>query len=200
MKKRIIAFIFAAAVVAVPALAQTASSSAPLLTPAPIEKELAARAANVDEVTLGKNMLAFASAFMKDKGNDKNDNDEASALQLINGLEGIYVRDYEFDKEGQFTAEEADQLRKYYETSEWAPIVRERERKTGESTDVMVKLVNGNSKGLLILDVEPKEISIVLILGPIRMDELGKLKGLDGLGSLGVLGGVQHTPHGDGKH
>ena len=195
MKNRIIAFIFAAAVVAVPALAQTA----PLLTPAPIEKELAARAANVDEVTLGKNMLAFASAFMKDKDKDK-DKDVASARQLINGLDGIYVRDYEFDKEGQFTAEEADQLRKYYETSEWSPIVRERERKTGESTDVMVKLVDGNSRGLLILDVEPKEISIVLILGPIRMDELGKLKGLDGLGSLGALGGVQHSPRGDDKH
>jgi hypothetical protein len=145
-------------------------------------------------------MLAFASAFMKDKGKDKNDNDEASARQLIEGLEGIYVRDYEFDKEGQFTAEEVDQLRKYYETGDWSPIVRERERKTGESTDVMVKLVNGNSRGLLILDVEPKEISIVLILGPIRMDELGKLKGLDGLGSLGALGGVQHSPRGDDKH
>ncbi|HMD76680.1 MAG TPA: DUF4252 domain-containing protein [Terracidiphilus sp.] len=199
MKNRIIAFIFAAAVMAAPAPGQTAQT-APLPAPAPIEKELAARASNVDEVTLGKNMLAFASAFMKDKGKDKNDNDEASARQLIEGLEGIYVRDYEFDKEGQFTAEEADQLRKYYETGDWSPIVRERERKTGESTDVMVKLVNGNSRGLLILDVEPKEISIVLILGPIRMDELGKLKGLDGLGSLGALGGVQHSPRGDDKH
>jgi hypothetical protein len=196
MKNRIIAFIFAAAVMAVPSLAQSAPSSALLLAPAPIEKELAARAANVDEVTLGKSMLAFASAFMKDKGKDK---DEASARQLIDGLDGIYVRDYEFDKEGQFTAEEVEQLRKYYETSEWSPMVRERERKTGESTDVMVKLVDGKSRGLLILDVEPKEISIVLILGPIRMDELGKLKGLDGLGSLGAIGGVQHSPRGKGE-
>ncbi len=196
MKNRIIAFFFAAAVLAVPALAQTAPSSAPVLTPAPIEKELAARAANVDEVTLGKNMLAFASSFMKDKGKDKDDD---STRQLINGLDGIYVRDYEFDKDGQFTAEEADQLRKYYETSEWSPIVRERERKTGESTDVMVKLVDGKSRGLLILDVEPKEISIVLILGSIRMDELGKLKGLDGLGSLSSLDGLPNSPRGKGE-
>jgi len=43
--------------------------------------------------------------------------------------------------------EEIDKLRQFFETSEWSPIVRERERKSGESTDVMVKLVNGESHG-----------------------------------------------------
>jgi hypothetical protein len=49
----------------------------------------------------------------------------------------------------------------------------------------MGKLVNGESRGMFILDVEPKELTIVLILGPIRMDELGKLNGVAGLGALG---------------
>ena len=62
------------------------------------------------------------------------------------------------------------QLRQYFETSEWTPMVRERERKTGETTDVMVKLVNGEPHGMFILTAEPKELTIVLILGPIRMD------------------------------
>jgi hypothetical protein len=176
MQNRIIVFILGAAALAAPALAQTAQ----LPTPSPVEKELAARASNVTEVTLGKNMLAFASKFMNGK-----DKDEAATRQLIDGLEGIYVREYEFDKEGQFSMEEVEQLRKYFETSEWSPMVRERERKTGESTDVMVKLVNGVSHGMFILTVEPKELTIVLILGPIRMEDLGKLKGLGGLGALG---------------
>jgi hypothetical protein len=50
---------------------------------------------------------------------------------------------------------------------------------------VMVKLVNGESNGMFILDVEPKEVSIVLILGTIHMDDLGKLKGISGLDALG---------------
>ncbi|MGA2168369.1 MAG: DUF4252 domain-containing protein [Terracidiphilus sp.] len=179
MQNRIIAFalrLFVAAALAVPALAQTDQ----LPAPPPIEKELAARASDVTEVTLGKNMLAFAAKFMNGK-----DKDEAATRQLIEGLEGIYVREYEFDKEGQFSMEEIEQLRKYFETSEWSPIVRERERKTGETTDVMVKLVNGETRGMFILEVEPKELTIVLILGPIHMDDLGKLKGLAGLGALG---------------
>ena len=170
--------ILAAATMAAPARAQTVQ----LPAPPPVEKELAARASNVTEVTLGKNMLAFAAKFMNGK-----DKDDESTRQLIQGLDGIYVREYEFDKEGQFSAEKIEQLRKYFETSEWSPLVRERERKGGEATDVMVKLVNGEVHGMFILEVAPKELTIVLILGPVRMEDLGKLKGLGGLGALGDL-------------
>jgi hypothetical protein len=184
MKDRIIALVLGAAALAAPALAQTAQ----LPAPPPIEKELAARASDVTEVTLGKNMLAFAAKFMNGK-----DKDEAATRQLIDGLDGIYVREYEFDKEGQFSLEEIEQLRKYFETSEWTPMVRERERKTGETTDVMVKLVNGEAHGMFILEVEPKELTIVLILGPIRMEDLGKLKGMAGLGALGDVANSANT-------
>ncbi len=176
MKNRIIAFVLGAGTLASMALAQTSQ----LPAPPPIEKELAARASNVTEVTLGKNMLGFAAKVMNGK-----DKDEASTRQLIEGLDGIYVRDYEFDKEGQFSADDVEQLRKYFETSEWSPMVREREHKTGETTDVMVKLVNGEAHGLFILTAEPKELTIVLILGPVRMEDLGKLKGIGGLSVLG---------------
>jgi hypothetical protein len=161
--------------------------------PPAVEKELAARASDVTEVTLGKNMLTFAAKFMNGKNKD-----DAATRQLIEGLDGIYVREYEFDKEGQYSMEEIEQLRKYFETSEWSPIVREHERKSGETTDVMIKTVNGETRGMFILEVEPKELTIVLILGPIRMDQLGELKGIGGLSALGSLGGVQHSPRGKG--
>ena len=178
MTKRILTLLLGAAVLAAPALAQDTD----LPAPPPVEKELAARASDVTEVTLGKNMLAFAAKFM-----DGKDSDEAATRHLIEGLQGIYVREYEFDKDGQFSPDEVDQLRKYFETSEWSPIVKERQRKTGESTDVMIKLLNGESHGLFILETEPKELTIVLILGPIHMDDLGKLKGIGGLSALGDL-------------
>ena len=181
MKSSIVAVLLGAVAFSVAALAQ-APSSAPLPLPPPVEKELAAKASNVTEVTLGKNMLGFAAKFMNGK-----DTDEASTRQLIEGLDGIYVREYEFDKEGEYSTDEIDKLRQYFETDEWTPIVREREKKGGESTDVMVKLVNGESHGMFILSAEPKELSIVLILGPIRMDQLGKLGGLGGLGALGDI-------------
>jgi hypothetical protein len=165
----------------------------PMLLPAPVEKDLAARAANVTEVTLGKNMLEFAAKFMKDK-----DGNDAATRQLIMGLDGIYVRDYEFEKPGEYSMEHVEQIRQAFNTPEWSSMVRERERKTGESTDVMVKLVNGESRGLFVLSAEPKELAVVLILGPIRMDDLNKVMGMSGVGGMigptGPLSGVQHTP------
>lgn len=145
--------------------------------PSPLEKNLAARASDVTEVTLSKQMLAFASKFMKDK-------DDEESRQLIQNLDGIYVRSYEFEKEGQITPEEVEQLRAHYETGEWTPMVRSRERKNNESADVMMKMVNGESRGILVLSSEPKELTIVLILGPIKPEEIGKLKGISGLGAL----------------
>jgi hypothetical protein len=194
MKNRIAAFVLGVGVLAVPILAQTS----PLPLPPPVEKELATRASNVTEVTLGKNMLGFAAKFMNGK-----DQDEAATRRLIEGLDGIYVRDYEFDKEGQYSTEEIQKLRQYFETSEWSPIVRESDKKSGDTTDVMIKLVNGETHGMFILSVEPKELTIVLILGPVRMEDLGKLKGIGGLGALGAVGpmsGAQHTPHGKDGH
>jgi hypothetical protein len=178
MKNQIMALALGLASWSIPAaLAQTS----PLPLPPPVEKELAAKASNVTEVTLGKNMLGFAAKFM-----DGKDSDDAATRQLIEGLDGIYVREYEFDKDDEYSMDEIDKLRQYFETSEWTPIVRERERK-GESTDVMVKMINGESRGLFVLSAERRELSIVLILGPIRMDQLGALRNLGGLGVLGDL-------------
>lgn len=178
MTNRIVALFLVMAGLLIPAVAQ--NSQLPL--PSPVEKELAAKASNVTEVTLGKNMLAFAAKFM-----DGKDKDNAATRHLIEGLDGIYVRDYEFDKEGQYSMEDIQRLRSNFETSEWSPIVRERDKKSGESTDVMMKIVNGETRGMFILDVEPKELSIVLILGPVKMDDLSKLGGIGGLGMLGDI-------------
>jgi len=180
MKYRMIALILGAAALVAPALAQPSPSPLPL--PAPVEKELAAHAANVTEVTLGKGMLDFAAKFM-----DNSDKDQVAVKQLIEGLDGIYVRSYEFDKEGQYSTDQLEQLRQAFGTPEWTPMVHVHESKGGESTDVLMKMVNGEPHGIFVLDAEPKELTIVLILGPIRMDQLSELKGLSGLSKLGDI-------------
>ncbi len=184
MNHRLAAALLALLAFAFPAFAQ--QSLLPL--PPALEKDLAARAANVTEVSLNRNTLAFAAKVMKSKNGD-----DAAIRQLIQNLDGLYVRSYEFDKDGQYSLDQIDQLRRTFETPEWSPIVREHERRSGEMTDVMVKLVNGESHGIFILTAEPRELTLVLILGPIRMEDLGKLRGLSGLG--GALSGLPGTAH-----
>ena len=115
MNHRFAVIVLGAAALAAPALAQNG-----LPLPTAVEKELAAKASDVTEVTLGKSMLGFAAKFM-----DGKDKDDAAARQLIEGLDGIYVREYEFDKEGEYSMEQVEQLRKAFETPEWTSLVHE---------------------------------------------------------------------------
>jgi hypothetical protein len=188
MKNRLAIWVLGLAGLAVAAIPATAQSGLPL--PSPVEKELAARASNVTEVTLGKNMLGFAARFL-----DGKDKDEEATRHLIEGLDGIYVREYEFDKEGQYSAVDIEKLRSYFQTGgEWSSIVHEHDKRNGESTDVMMKMVNGQPHGLFVLDAEAKELSIVLILGPVKMEDLSRLSGI---GGLGVLGDIDADSHGN---
>ena len=145
-----------------------------LPTPSPIEKELAARANHVTEVTLDKNMLAFAAKFMKDE-------DDKEARDMIQNLKGVYVREYEFDKDNSYTAQELEGLRSYFKTADWSPMVHERTKNVAAGTDVYIKLVNGQMEGLFVLDAEARELSLVLILGPIDADKISKLGGNFGI-------------------
>src|ERR1700691_2335891 len=102
MRIRMIYSIVAAGLLAGSVLgARSQAQDSPLPAPSPIEKQLAARASDVTEVTLGKSMLAFAAKIMNGK-----DEDDAEARKLIEGLEGIYGRDYEFAKAGECSREE----------------------------------------------------------------------------------------------
>ncbi len=166
---------------------QPAPQPSPLPMPAPLEKELAARASKTTEVTLDKNMLAYAGTVMNGQ-----EQYQSNAKKFIGGLDGIYVRQYEFDKDGQYSMDDIEKLRQAFETPDWTPIIRTRERNDTTISEVLVKQVNGETRGMFVLTAEPRELSIVLILGPIRMDQLGMLGafGVRGLGRLGMIGNI----------
>lgn len=173
MRKMIWTTVLAASMAATGAISAMAQDALP--APSPIEKQLAERASHVTEVTLDKNMLAFAAKFMDD------DKDDKEAKQMIQGLKGVYVREYDFDQDHSYTNEELEGLRNYFKTGDWSPMVHERTKGKPQGTDVYIKLVNGQMEGLFVLDAEPKELSLVLILGPIDIEKIGKLGGTFGI-------------------
>jgi hypothetical protein len=100
---------------------------------------------------------------------------------MIRNLKGVYVRDYEFDKDHSYTSEELEGLRKYFEGSNWSPMVHERTKGVPEGTDIYLKLEDGKVQGLFVLDAEEKELSLVLILGPVDIDKISELGGTFGI-------------------
>jgi hypothetical protein len=167
--------------------AAAAAQSAPF--PVTLEKELAGRATDFTEVTLDKNMLSFASKFL-----DGKDADEAKVRTLIEKLDGIYVRTYTFDKDGQYSADDLASLRHQIAGPEWSSIVRQRSKTGSGDVDVYVKLVGGDVRGMFVLDAESKELTFVYISGPIRVEDLTELGG-----NFGIPKVDDHGKGSDGK-
>ena len=91
----IVLSLIALAALLLPCAAANAQSSPHF--PVTLQKQLAARASNYTEVNLDRKMLAFAGQFMDKK-------EDAATRHLIEKLNGVYVRTYEFSKPGQYTA------------------------------------------------------------------------------------------------
>jgi hypothetical protein len=165
-----------ALVTVLPALAQ-----GPVPFPPGLAKKLAARASNYTEVTLDKSTLNFASQFM-----NKDDKGDQQARSIINGLQAIYVRTYEFKEPGQYSTADLDRIRDEFRGPEWVPMVQSRSHsKDGlEISDIYQKMVNHESQGMLILNAEPKELDFVYISGHINPSALGALGGNFGVPQL----------------
>ena len=164
-----------------PAGAQNAPADFPTI-PAALEKKLAARASNVDEVTLNKNMLNFAGQFMNGKKKD-----DRQAQQIVKNLDGIYVRDFEFKTPGAYTQEDLKTIRRQFLGPQWTAMVHSSE-KNGESSDVYVKMVDGKVHGMFVLSAEPKELSLVYLSGSIDPSQLGALGGNFGVPKIDTGG------------
>jgi hypothetical protein len=152
-----------------PALAQNAKLQINNL------EKLSSKAAEVVDVTLDGSLLKLASKFLTDEG----DADEAAAREMIRNLKGVYVKSFEFDKEGEYTEADLDSIRAQLKAPAWSRIVGVRSKREKENAEVYL-MTNGSEKnvlGLAIISAEPKQLTVVNIVGPIDLEKLSSLEG-----------------------
>jgi hypothetical protein len=135
---------------------------------------LAERASESTDVTLDGPMLRLAAKFLND-----HDADEHQARDLIKSLTGIYVHSYEFDHEGEYDRSLVDKVRAQLGPN-WKPMVTVRS-KFKENVDIYLDMRGDNVGGLLIISAEPRELTLVNLVGPIDIDKLASLDGEFGI-------------------
>ena len=141
-----------------------------------IPPSLAAKASESVDVNLDGMMLRLASRFLSDE-------DDAGIRDVVRKLDGIYVRSYEFDSDGEYDRSIADNIRRQL-GPEWKRIVTVRSRMR-ENTEIYV-LQRGESIGaMVVITAEPRELTIVNIVGPIDLDKLASLEGNFGIPKRG---------------
>ena len=133
---------------------------------------LAAKASSAVDLSLNGSTLQFAAKFL-----DGNDPDEAAVKKLIAGLEGIYIKNFEFRKDGEWSQADLDQVRAQLRAPEWSRMIGMKSAEEGETVEVFVRTEEKKVTGVAILAAEPRELTVVNIVGPVDLDSLSQLGG-----------------------
>jgi hypothetical protein len=145
-------------------------------------EKLSKKAAEVVDVTLDGSVLNLASKFLS----EDEDSEAAEVKELVKGLKGIYVKSFEFDEEGEYSEDDLEAIRAQLKGPGWSRIVGVSSKRERENTEVYMMAVGagGSIQGLAIIDAEPKELTVVNIVGPIDLDKLSTLEGHMGVPKL----------------
>jgi len=140
---------------------------------------LEGKASDMVDLSLNSSTLQFAARFL-----DSKDPDEAQVKKLIAGIEGIYVKSFEFKSEGVWTQADLDTVRNQLKGPEWMRMIRFKSAEDGENAEVFVRNEGQKITGITIISAAPKQLTVVHIAGAVDMDSLARLSGHFGLPKL----------------
>jgi hypothetical protein len=140
---------------------------------------LADKASESVTITLDSSLLGMAAKFL-----DPNDPEDAAAKEVLSGLQGIYVKSYTFDDDFAYPKADVDRVRKQLSSPGWSRLVEVRSRKEQTNVDIYISVSGNKALGLAIIATEPREFTIVNIVGSVDLDKLHKLEGKFGVPNL----------------
>jgi hypothetical protein len=170
-----------------PARAQgpsTSPAAGPRLQLDSLER-LAGQAVETVNLTIDPSMLKVASGLVRN-------NPDASSM--LDDLQGIYIRSFKFDRDNVYTPDDVDAVRNQLAAPGWSRIV-EVDKKADATVDgkrtASAELVQiyswreGNaSGGMAIFVAQPRELTVINIVGRIDLSRLGALQGQFGIPPL----------------
>jgi len=160
-------------------LAMAAAAAPDVQLTMPNFDSLAAKASDSVSISLDSSLLGIAAAFL-----DSSKPEDAAAKELISGLKGIYVKSYSFDKDFAYPSADVDMIRKQLSAPVWQRLVGVRSHKEQANVDIYMAVNQNNANGLVIIASEPREFTVVNIVGSIDLQKLRQLEGKFGIPKL----------------
>ncbi len=145
---------------------------------------LAAKAADSVDINLNGSLLQLAAKFLNGKNAD-----EAKVKKLISGIEGIYVRSFQFNKDGEWAQSDLDGVRNQMKGPGWSRIVGYKSATEGANAEFYVNTDKDKILGVAIVVAEPREFTVVNISGAIDLDSLADLSGQFGMPKIEITPG-----------
>jgi len=124
------------------------------------------------DITLDTSLLGLAAGFL-----DSSNPDDAATKEVLSGLKGVYVRSYKFDKDFVYPEADVDAVRKQLSGPGWQRLVGVRNSPDHSNVDIFICVDQGRASGLAIIASQPREFTIVNIVGAIDLQKLHQLQG-----------------------
>jgi len=140
---------------------------------------LAAKASDAVDISLNGATLQFAAKFL-----DGSDPDEAKVKKLIAGIQGIYIRSFEFKHDGEWSAADLEGVKNQLKAPEWSRTVGFKSTEEGETSEIYMRTEGGKITGVAIVAAEARELTVVNIVGTVDLDALAELSGHFGVPKL----------------
>jgi hypothetical protein len=134
---------------------------------------LEARARDVVEVNIEGRLLDLAKRVLA----KSKDQDAQKVSQAIEGLRGIYVRVYNFEKENEYNPAHVDEIRAQLNAPGWEKLANVRSKKNNQKVDIYTMFTSEMMSGLAVVVSDSKSISLINVIGPIDIDLLVELSG-----------------------
>jgi uncharacterized protein DUF4252 len=141
---------------------------------------LGAKASETVDVNIDERMMQLAAKFLSGK-----DPDELKIKELVSGLKGIYVKVFEFEREGDYSQADVESIRSQLTNPAWTRLVNVKSKKEA-SVEVYLMTNASQMGGLVLLTWEPKELVVVNIIGPVDLEKLSQLEGHFGIPELQI--------------
>jgi hypothetical protein len=137
---------------------------------------LANRASNTVDIKLDEHLMQVTQKIFS--------KDEAEIKELLKSVKGIYVKNFSFAKENEYLPAEIDSVMSQLRGGGWSKIVGITSKKENENVEVYLMMVADQITGLAVVCLNPKDVTVVNIVGPIDLEKLSQMEGSFGIPDL----------------
>jgi hypothetical protein len=141
--------------------------------------KLAARATKVTNVSLGPDDMQLAAEHVSGK-----------QKRMVSRLKGIYVREYTFSKPNEYTRRDVESIVRQLHKKGWKAMVNVQDKKSGKTTDIYTMQEGGETVGMAIVVAKPEKLTVVNLVGPMNMADIGGMGGNFGIPPVALQHGA----------
>jgi hypothetical protein len=133
------------------------------------------------DITLGAFPLHFAASLMDDR-----DGDSAEVRKALKAVKSVQIRSFRFDTDFACSRADLGALHSQLSQPGWSRLVQAHKR-NHEDVDVYVALEDQVIRGIAIVACQPREFTIINIVGTVDIDQLARLRRALTPGPMGIM-------------